>query len=78
MRLSNSVFAPAALALASLMLSLSGCVVKDHEVVHDHQASAGAAYDQGYKEGYYDREHHRWWHENAWRDCEENDIHCPR
>jgi len=75
MRVSSSLVAPGTLALASLMLCLSGCVVHDREVVHDHDH---AGYDQGYKEGYYDREHHRWWHENAWRDCEENDIHCPR
>ena len=78
MRVSNSLMAPGALALASLMLCLSGCVVHDREVVHDHGARTGAAYEQGYQEGYYDREHHRWWHEKAWRDCEENDIHCPR
>jgi hypothetical protein len=35
-------------------------------------------YEQGYQEGYYDREHHRYWHDKAWRDCVENDIHCPR
>lgn len=60
--------------LASLMLTLSGCVVHDREVVH-HDPSG--SYEQGYEEGYYDREHHRWWHEHAWRDCVENDIHCP-
>jgi hypothetical protein len=76
MRVSNSLVAPGALALASLLLCFSGCVVKDREVVHEHQAGAGAAYDQGYKEGYYDRDHHRWWHENSWRDCDENDVHC--
>lgn len=75
MRLSDVPFAFAAV-VGSLTLILSGCVVKDREVVH-HDAS-DASYQQGYQEGYYDREHHRWWHEHAWRDCEENDIHCPR
>lgn len=28
------------------------------------------------REGYYDRDHHRWWHEHAWRDCAERDEHC--
>ena len=28
------------------------------------------------REGYYDRDHHRWYHEHAWRTCEEHDAHC--
>jgi len=28
------------------------------------------------REGYYDHPHHRWYHEHAWHDCEERDIHC--
>ena len=28
------------------------------------------------REGYYDREHHRYWHERAWHDCIEHDVHC--
>jgi hypothetical protein len=27
-------------------------------------------------EGYYDRDHHRWYHEHAWVDCGPNDEHC--
>ena len=27
-------------------------------------------------EGYYDRDHHRYWHENGWHDCGERDDHC--
>ncbi len=50
--------------------SISGCVLHDREVVHD------GGYSQGYKEGYYDREHNRWWHEQGWHDCAENDVHC--
>jgi hypothetical protein len=65
--------------LASLLMSLSGCVVHDREVVHhDSDRSASASYEEGYQEGYYDREHHRYWHDKAWHDCIENDIHCPR
>ena len=31
----------------------------------------------GYHEGYYDRDHHRYYHENGWRDCGgERDEHC--
>jgi hypothetical protein len=28
------------------------------------------------REGFYDRDHHRWYHEHAWHDCGENDEHC--
>ena len=69
-------FVPAlcAPALACVMLTLPGCVVHEHETVPDR---GSAAYAQGYQEGYYDREHHRWWHDHAWEDCAENDVHCP-
>jgi len=30
----------------------------------------------GYHEGYYDRAHHRYWHNNAWHQCGYNDPHC--
>ncbi|HEX3912671.1 MAG TPA: hypothetical protein VHW71_04120 [Steroidobacteraceae bacterium] len=29
-----------------------------------------------YHDGYYDHEHHRYWHENAWHECGERDEHC--
>ncbi|HEX9140318.1 MAG TPA: hypothetical protein VF848_11030 [Steroidobacteraceae bacterium] len=28
------------------------------------------------RDGYYDRDNHRWWHEHAWRDCGEREEHC--
>ena len=28
------------------------------------------------REGFYDRDHHRWWHEHAWRECGEGEEHC--
>lgn len=28
------------------------------------------------REGYYDRDHHRWYHEHAWVGCNERDEHC--
>jgi hypothetical protein len=52
--------------LVTLMAFTSGCVVERDR-----------GYHEGYKEGYYDREHHRYWHDRAWRDCIENDEHCP-
>lgn len=32
--------------------------------------------DRGYHEGYYDRDHHRYYHENRWHDCGDRDDHC--
>ena len=28
------------------------------------------------REGFYDRDHHRYWHERAWHDCGDRDEHC--
>jgi hypothetical protein len=28
------------------------------------------------REGFYDRDHHRWYHEHAWHECGLNDVHC--
>jgi hypothetical protein len=30
------------------------------------------------REGYYDRDHHRWYHEHGWHDCGDRDEHCAR
>jgi len=30
----------------------------------------------GYREGYYDRDHHRYYHEKTWHECDERDEHC--
>lgn len=70
MKLSSRLFAPGALVLATLTMCFSGCVTHEREVVHD------GGYAQGYAEGYYDREHNRYWHDQAWRDCVADDIHC--
>jgi len=29
-----------------------------------------------HREGYWDRDHHRWWHDHAWVDCGPGDEHC--
>ena len=47
--------------LVGLLAFTSGCIVAPRD---------------GYREGYYDRDHHRWWHEGGWRDCGERDEHC--
>jgi hypothetical protein len=53
------------IAMTSFLLGLiavvSGCVI----------APRG-----GYHEGYYDRDHHRYYHHNAWHACRERDEHC--
>lgn len=28
------------------------------------------------REGFYDRDHHRWWHEHEWHDCGDRHDHC--
>jgi hypothetical protein len=28
------------------------------------------------REGYYDGDHHRYYHEGGWHDCGEHDEHC--
>jgi hypothetical protein len=28
------------------------------------------------REGYWDRDHHRWYHEHGWVECGPDDIHC--
>jgi hypothetical protein len=28
------------------------------------------------REGYWDRDHHRWWHEHAWVECGPEEAHC--
>jgi hypothetical protein len=70
MKGSNRFSTSGALVIAAVTMALSGCVVHDREVVHDGN------YSQGYKEGYYDREHNRYWHEQSWHDCVEHDEHC--
>jgi len=47
-----------------LMALSSACVVRE------------TWYHEGYREGYYDRDHHRYYHENAWHNCGERDEHC--
>jgi hypothetical protein len=31
---------------------------------------------RGPREGDYDRDHHRYYHERAWHDCADRDEHC--
>jgi hypothetical protein len=47
--------------LLGLVVLVSACVVEPRE---------------GYREGYYDRDHHRYYHERGWHECGEHDEHC--
>jgi hypothetical protein len=53
------------LAVLPYLFMLNGCIVHDRTVVHEPT------------EGYYDREHHRWYHEHVWVECDARDRHCP-
>lgn len=37
---------------------------------------SGCVIAPGYREGYYDRDHHRYYHERSWHECVERDEHC--
>ena len=61
------LFVPLSLVMLAPTLMLSGCVVdREHTVEREHPPT----------EGYYDREHHRWYHEDRWVVCDEHDPHC--
>ena len=69
---SSRVFGPLSLVMLAPAFMLSGCVIRDHD--RDHERT----YREEPAEGYYDREHRRWYHEHAWVVCDERDPHCPR
>jgi hypothetical protein len=48
-------------SLLVLMVTMSACVIGPRD---------------GHHEGYYDRDHHRYFHENAWHDCAGRDARC--
>jgi hypothetical protein len=60
--------------LAPLFL-LSGCIVHTRTVEPAPPAVAVAVPEP--VEGYYDTEHHRWYHEHRWVECDDRDPHCP-
>jgi hypothetical protein len=57
--------------LMGLMALSSACVV--HERV-EHRDTAREA--EAYREGYYDRDHHRYYHDHAWHECTEHGDYC--
>jgi hypothetical protein len=54
--------------LLGLMALSSGCVV--------HDGGGAAAREEAYRDGYYDREHNRYYHEHSWHECLEHDPYC--
>jgi hypothetical protein len=54
--------------LFGLVALSSGCVI--------HERGPSEAREEGYREGYYDRERHRYYHENSWHECMEHDAYC--
>ena len=62
------LFRPISLLLTAPFFMLSGCVV-------DHDRTVERVHEP--TEGYYDHEHHRWYHEHTWVVCDDRDPHCP-
>ena len=54
--------------LFGLVALSSGCVI--------HERGGAEAREEGYREGYYDREHNRYYHEHSWHECMEHDPYC--
>ncbi len=54
-------------ALVGFFAVSSGCVIHERD---------GAAREEGYREGYYDRDHNRYWREHTWHECREHDEYC--
>lgn len=61
--------------LLGMMAMASGCVIAERG---DGYRGHGDEYreHEGYREGYYDRDHHRYYHDHGWRECGERDEHC--
>jgi len=62
----SRLFGPLSLVMLAPMFLVSGCVVD-----REHTVERPVPY-----EGYYDREHRRWYHEHGWHDCGDRDEHC--
>lgn len=53
--------------ILGLVALSSGCIIHDH---------GGGPREESYREGYYDREHNRYYHEHGWHECMERDSYC--
>ena len=65
---SSRLLVPLSLVMLAPAFMLSGCVVDRERTVREEPVPT---------EGYYDREHHRYYHEHAWVVCDDRDPHCP-
>ena len=65
---SSRLLVPLSLIMLAPAFMLSGCVVDREHTVREEPVPT---------EGYYDREHHRYYHEHAWVVCDDRDPHCP-
>jgi hypothetical protein len=59
--------------LLAFSVFLAGCVV---EPGHEGYYGDDGGYYQEPREGYYDRDHHRYWHDHHWHRCDRDDPHC--
>jgi hypothetical protein len=53
--------------LIGLTVLLAGCIIAPRGGYHD-----------GYSEGYYDRAHHRYYHDHEWHQCHDRDDRDDR
>ncbi len=60
--------------MSSLKSSTARSVAKSSFILGLIAMAAACVVDT--REGYWDRDHHRYYHEHTWHECVENDIHC--
>ncbi|HJS92036.1 MAG TPA: hypothetical protein VJ738_18860 [Steroidobacteraceae bacterium] len=62
--------------LLSLITLLASCVWVPHDHDDGGYRDDGGYHDQ-YREGYYDRDHDRYYHDHSWHQCRDrDDPHC--
>jgi hypothetical protein len=54
---------------------LKGALIKGSFMLGMFAMAAGCVVAEP-REGYWDHDHHRWYHEHAWVDCGPGDVHC--
>jgi hypothetical protein len=58
-------------------MSLIGLLASCVWVPHDRGYRDDGGYHDRYRDGYYDRDHDRYWHDHAWHPCRDrDDPHC--
>jgi hypothetical protein len=61
------------LALYATTALMAGCVVPGPDEGYGPDQGHAAEH---YREGYYDRDHDRWYHDRHWVRCTGDDVHC--